>query len=138
MSTENIKVAGEGSAKLKPRWIGPFVIIEKKSSTVCKLQLPPTLQIHNTFHISLLKPFIEPTKDNATYERPPAIGGENYSEEYEVEKILAVRPRGRSKEYLIKWKGYPSEDNCWVKTKDLSCPQKLKEFLEEQANHDSG
>ena len=64
------------------------------------------------FHISLLKPFIEPTKDSATYERPPAIGGENYSEEYEVEKILAVRSRGRTKEYLIKWQGYPSEDNC--------------------------
>ena len=67
LSTKNIKLAKVESNKLEPRWIGPFIIISKKNPTVYKLQLPPTLQIYDTFHISLLKPFIESTEDNATY-----------------------------------------------------------------------
>ena len=55
--------------------------------------------------------------------------------EYEVERILAVRARGRgarNKEYLVKWKGYSNEECMWVKKRDLNCPDILKEFEEMQ------
>ena len=132
LSTENIKLAGVDSAKLKPRWIRPFMIKAKKSSTLYQLQLPSTLKIHDTFHISLLKPFIEPAKFDQGYDRPPPIGEKNYSEEYEVEKILAKRQRGLHVEYLLKWKGYPDEENTWTKRQDLNCPELLEEFEREQ------
>lgn len=33
---------------------------------------------------------------------------------YEIEKIVKERGRGRSKEYLVKWKGYPKSANSWI------------------------
>jgi hypothetical protein len=91
LSTENIRLAGIESDKLKPRWIGPFTIKRKKSATVYQLQLPSTLRIHDSFHISLPKTFIKPTKFNQGYNWSPPIGRKNYNEKYEVEKILAKR-----------------------------------------------
>jgi hypothetical protein len=45
-------------------------------------------------------------------DRPPPdiIQGE---EEYEVEAILDHRGGKRRRQYLIKWKGYPSSDITW-------------------------
>ena len=41
-------------------------------------------------------------------------------EEYEVEKILSSRPKGRSTEYLVKWKGWDGpEDSTWEPKKNL-------------------
>ena len=39
---------------------------------------------------------------------------------YKIEKILKTRRRGRVKEYLVKWKGYPDKFNSWVNEKDMS------------------
>ena len=36
---------------------------------------------------------------------------------YKIEKILKTRRRGRVKEYLVKWKGYPDKFNSWVNEK---------------------
>ena len=57
LSTANINLAGYGTEKLKPRWIGPFTILEKRSDVVYKLSLPSSMAIHPVFHISRLKPY---------------------------------------------------------------------------------
>lgn len=41
-------------------------------------------------------------------------------DEFEVERILAVRLRGRTKEYLIKWKGFNDFENTWEPEANLS------------------
>jgi hypothetical protein len=42
--------------KLSPRYIGPFLIIEKCGKVACKLELPPSLaEVHDIFHVSQLK-----------------------------------------------------------------------------------
>jgi hypothetical protein len=42
--------------KLAPRYIGPFLTLEKCGSLAYKLELPPLLTgVHNIFHISHLK-----------------------------------------------------------------------------------
>ena len=38
---------------------------------------------------------------------------------YQIEAILDTRGRGQRKEYLIKWTGYPSENNSWVNHRQL-------------------
>lgn len=78
-----------------------------------KLDLPTTLNIHDVFHVSLLKPY----KKGKTPTPPPLpieIDGEL---EYEVEKVLLHRERKTNrvvkKEYYLKWLGYGPEHCTW-------------------------
>ena len=53
--------------------------------------------------------------------------------EYEVEAILAVRKRGRTSQYLVKWQGYGDEDNTWEPEQHLAGSQDLLDaFLAER------
>jgi len=52
----NIKTT-RPSKKLDYKKIGPFKILAKIGTSAYKLALPPSMAIHNTFHISLLEPY---------------------------------------------------------------------------------
>ena len=42
-------------AKLAPRYCGPFQMLERVGPVVYRLALPSHIQVHNVFHVSLLK-----------------------------------------------------------------------------------
>jgi len=81
------------------------------------------------FHIDLLTPYRETDLHRSNYSRlaPDLVDNE---EEYKVEKILDSRQfgRGRKKQYLIKWKGYPDSDNEWVDKWNVHAPEAIREF----------
>ena len=109
------------STKLDHLQLGPFKIKKKMDLDNYELDFPPGMRIHPVFHISLLQPTNNPETNediNAT------------EEECEVEIILDQRVRNGITEYLIQWKGYTSDDNSWEPTKNLNCPDKVKEFKE--------
>lgn len=46
-------------AKLAPRYCGSFEILERIGPMAYQLALPPTLKVHDVFHISFLKEYIK-------------------------------------------------------------------------------
>jgi len=93
------------------------------------LELPTQWSIHDVFHINLLTPYRETNLHRSNYSRPVPDLVDN-EEEYKVEKILDSWQfgRGRKKQYLIKWKGYPDSDNKWVDRRNVHAPEAIREF----------
>jgi len=78
------------SKKLDYKKIGPFRILAKIGTSTYKLALPPSMAIHNTFHISLLEPYQDNRVPSQIKELPPPIQIEG-EDEYELEEIIDSR-----------------------------------------------
>ncbi|OJD09686.1 hypothetical protein ACJ73_10145 [Blastomyces percursus] len=83
-----------------------YKVMEVLGSHNYRLDTPPG--IHNVFHTSLLRRAItDPFPSQRTPDcQPPGILGEHNELEWEIEKILAGRSRGRGRQRLVKWVAY--------------------------------
>ncbi|QRV72087.1 Retrotransposable element Tf2 protein [Ceratobasidium sp. AG-Ba] len=118
------------SKKLDNKKLGPFVISEKISSHVYRLELPKTMRTHNVFHINLLTPFTEDKDFHRRQARPPPIVTEEGEEEYEVDHVVAWEQRKNGLYYQIRWKGYdPIEDTMERAEKIAELPQIMEDLL---------
>jgi len=93
LATKNITLKQVGSAKLLPRFIGPFTVKQRINEVAYRLDLPPSMKIHDVFHVSLLKPYLDDGKRKPP--PPPALVDSKL--EYEVEQILLHRERKAGK-----------------------------------------
>jgi hypothetical protein len=137
LSTEHLKLKVPGqTAKLLAKFIGPFKITRVISDTAYQLELPHSMRIHPTFHVSKLKPYrdgsaIFPWRNQPSRPSPEILpDGE---EAWEVERIIDKRQRkyGRNTrtEYLVHWKGYPDHDRTWEPASSLKhAAQSVREF----------
>jgi hypothetical protein len=84
--------------------VGPFKVLEKKLFDIYKLELPESLRVHPTFHVSLLKPVShDASRPNREYNLRPPPNLVHNEPEFEVEVVLKSRQlRGREREYLVK------------------------------------
>ena len=131
LSLKNIR-SPKRSKKLDQNFEGPFEILERIGRQAYRLDLGKwKKRIHPVFHVSLLEPYRG--RPGAATRQPDAEINEEGFEEWEVEAIVAHRTRryrGKTvkKEYLIKWKGYPSYENSWEPRANL---KNAKELLDE-------
>ncbi len=116
LSTQNLRSRGR-TTKFLARYIGPYKIKKVKTAVDYELDLPPTLEIHPTFHVNLLKPYLDgyaSFPDRTIILRPPpAQLLDNGKELWEVESIVGKRTRRNQVQYLVKWKGYSEWENTW-------------------------
>uniref|UniRef100_A0A8C6W051 Gypsy retrotransposon integrase-like protein 1 n=1 Tax=Nothobranchius furzeri TaxID=105023 RepID=A0A8C6W051_NOTFU len=112
LSSRYIKVRGS-NRKLSPRFLGPFPVAEVLGPVSVRLELPPSMQVHPVFHVSLLKPVVSSPLIPPGALPPPvrlADGGIGYR----VHCILDVGPRGHGRQFLADWEGYGPEHRQWI------------------------
>lgn len=136
LSRRNIKTT-RPSDKLDYRVLGPYRIAEAISPVAFCLDLPPSMRIHNVFHVSLLSPYHEDEILRQIIEPPPPVETESGEEEYEVESIEWSRIVGkgnkRKLEYLVRYVGRPGEDE-WQEDQHVHAPEAIGEFYKRHAN----
>jgi len=95
-------------------------MLAKIGTNTYKLALPPSMAIHNTFHISLFEPYQDNRFPLQIKEPPPPIQIEG-EDEYELEEIIDSQLHYHKLQYRAKWRGYsPEHDKVWYPAENFN------------------
>ena len=131
LSTKNLHIKQHNlTKKLLSRFVGPFKILNKVGSQAYELELPPTMKMHDVFHVSLLRLYHE----DGSHQPPPVTILMDGEQEHEVEQVLDHRQEDRrSKSYLVRWTGYGPEHDTWEPEAALqNCQKTVQAYWDEQ------
>jgi hypothetical protein len=113
-----------GSRKLRAKYVGPFKVLKRISSTSYELDLPANIKSHPVIKSEYLKEYHEsPERFSSRIVPPPEPVQDSGSGEleYEVERIKYHRIRRRKGlEFLVSWVGCKSESDSWEPEAHLS------------------
>lgn len=133
VSTKNWKTA-RPTKKLDDKWAGPYPVTAVLEGA-CRLELPPTIRVANTFHTSLLRPAANDPLPGQNPPPPPPVEVERedgvVDKEYVVEEVIDSEwrtPRGRAPRggkqkqlwYKIKWQGYGLDEATWQRAEEVT------------------
>jgi hypothetical protein len=118
------------TTRLDSQYAGPWKILEVKGHSYV-LDVPPYFKGSNLFHADRLRkapdnPLPQQVEEP---EEPEEIDGEP---EWEVEKILASRLKGKAKrlEYQVKWKGLDPDEDWYPARNFKNAPVEIEKFHE--------
>jgi hypothetical protein len=126
LDTRNLKM--NHHKKIAPKRERPFEIDEVLGPVTYRLKLLESWKIHNVFHATLLRPYIENEVYGNNYPRPlpELLEGKKV---YEVKTILKHWRRRRGYQYYMKWKGYSITEATWEHVSAFSSDKNmLKEY----------
>ena len=103
-------------SKLSPRYVGPFEILDKVGNLAYRVALPPDWdQMHNVFHVSLLRNYVRDSSHVIQYEQLKPNSDLSY-EEVPVEVLDRKEQVLRTKVVpLVKvlWRNHAVEEATW-------------------------
>jgi hypothetical protein len=97
------------SGKLKPRYIGPYRVVELVNDVAVRLALPPGARIHDVFHVGTLRKF-SGTPPASPPALPPIHNGVVTPAPDRVERARLARG---VRQLLVHWRGEPPESATW-------------------------
>ncbi|GJT13662.1 putative ribonuclease H-like domain-containing protein [Tanacetum coccineum] len=108
-------VVSRYSAKLAPRFFGPYKILNRVGPVAYRVELPPGSLIHDVFHVSLLRRFVgtAPEVIQVTQDEPVVSPTLMQPEEILEERVVQKGKYRPKTELLVKWRGRPREDATW-------------------------
>jgi hypothetical protein len=97
------------SGKLKPRYVGPYRVIEVINPVAVRLQLPAGARIHDVFHVGVLKKFIGQPPAS-----PPALPPTLYGAVAPAPtRVLRGRLARGVRQVLVQWHDEPEASATW-------------------------
>ena len=118
--------------KLTEKFIEPYVVRKIVSENVVELELLALLRIYLVVNMRRIVKYREQVEGQKKIPLPPIeIASEK---EYEVEKILNRQEKRGKMKYLVKWKGYMTEENTWEGLENLKNAMKQVEEFKKRRN----
>ena len=97
------------AGKLKPRFYGPYRVVERINAVAVRLALPPQARLHDVFHVGLLKKF-----HGAPPQEPPALPPVRHGAVIpEPEQAVKMRLLRGVRQVLIRWRGASPASATW-------------------------
>jgi hypothetical protein len=108
--------------KLAPRYIRPFMIIDRKGEVACQLELPSRLlDVHDVFHVSQLKKCLQILEEQLPIGELHLGGDLTYSER--PIKILDIAERVTCSKVIkmcnVQWNHHTEEEATWEHEEEL-------------------
>ena len=104
--------------KFMPRFNGPFKVTHAyPESSTYTLLLPKATNIHQMFHSSLFRPFMENNPllfPSHTLDCPGPIITTDGEIEYFIDRIIDKHTHGQGKQFLVRWLEYGPKADLWL------------------------
>ena len=128
----SMELMKRATKKLTEKFIEPYVVRKIVSENVVELELLALLRIYLVVNMRRIVKYREQVEGQKKIPLPPIeIASEK---EYEVEKILNRQEKRGKMKYLVKWKGYMTEENTWEGLENLKNAMKQVEEFKKRRN----
>ena len=127
---DGLKLKGT-KEKLRPRFVGPFLVVEQISPVSFRIKLPQSKidsGLHDVFHVRNL--LVD--KPNAKSILPPEKFESTLNEqEYEMHSVITHDKHGKQNRFLIRWKNWPEALATWISEAVFraDAPDMLAEYM---------
>ena len=128
LSSQGITLPSQPSSKLRDRQLGPFKVVARVGDRSYRLSLPPSMRIHDVFHVDKLTPAAGP---EPLRPEPPAATDDTA---YVIERISEARIKRANRvsrlEFLVhyatyevpEWNTHDNVDECSALDEFLATP----------------